>query len=267
MRLLNILKEDNIIKVSPDNHLSSGLAKLTTSHDAAFVFDENKNFLGAVNPYHCLIRSSYPGSTKIRHCLVHPPKIYLNYSLAKVINLLIQSKIHYLPVFDEQERFLGVISARRVLSYLKTLPIYQDKVERLLKNKKRPPLVIYEDETIAKAHDLFRKTKISKLIVIDREMKLKGVLSYYDLISILDLPKQKPEKGGREGNKVRIFRQKVRNFMKNYVLTLTSDKPLSSVINLILEKKIGSVIIIDRERHPTGIITTRDIFQYFLIKE
>jgi len=266
MRLLNILKDTNIIRVSSEEHLSSVLAKLNTSHDAAFVFEE-KIFLGVINPYHCLIHSSFPGNTKAKHCSIHPPKIYLNYPLAKVINLLIQSKIHYLPVFNEKNQFIGVVSARRVLSYLRGLPIYQDKIELLLKNKKRPLLVIYEDDTIAKAHDILRKSRISKLIVINQEMRLKGVLSYYDLISFLGSPDKKQERSGRVGNKIHLYQQKVKNFMKSYVLTMSADKPLFQAINFILEKKIGSVIIIDKERHPIGIITTRDLFQYFLIKE
>ena len=49
MRLLNILKENNIIKVSPEDHLSHVLSKLSTSHDAAFVFDDNDKYLGVIN--------------------------------------------------------------------------------------------------------------------------------------------------------------------------------------------------------------------------
>jgi len=277
--LTDIIKKENIISVSPEDHLSYALSKLSTSHDALFVFEdverpsEKKKFLGIINPYHCLIKSSYPGNTKVKHCLVHPPKIFTDYSLFKVINLLIQSKIHYLPVFEnikrpeEKERFLGVISARRVLSHLKNLPIYKDKIELLIKSKKRPLLVIYEEDSIAKALDIFRKTQISKLIVINQEMKLKGVLSYYDLISFLGSPDRRQERSGRQGNKIHLYSQKVKNFMKNYVLTLSQEKPLFQAFNLILEKKIGSVIIIDEEHHPIGVITTRDLFQYFLSKE
>jgi len=42
---------------------------------------------------------------------------------------------------------------------------------------------------------------------------------------------------------------------------------LIEVINLIVDKKIGSVIIVDKERMPLGIITTRDILRFFIDNE
>src|SRR3989338_3601797 len=121
--LATIVKKDNIITASPDVSLTQALARLSTSHDAAFVFDEKNKFLGVINPYYALIRSSHPGNAKAIHCLHHPPKIYIDYPLPKVANLLIESKIHYLPVFGRSEKFLGIISARRILKNLKNLPI------------------------------------------------------------------------------------------------------------------------------------------------
>lgn len=76
--LTTIIKKDNIITVSPDVTLTQALSRLSTSHDAAFVFDDKKKYLGVINPYYALIRSSHPGNAKAAHCLHHPPKIYLS---------------------------------------------------------------------------------------------------------------------------------------------------------------------------------------------
>lgn len=102
MRLLNLLKENNIIKISSQSTLSQALNKLSTSHDAVFVFDENNKFLGIINPYYHLIKNSYPPNIKVEKCVFNPPRIYINYPLTKVAELFIQSKIHYLPVFDQK---------------------------------------------------------------------------------------------------------------------------------------------------------------------
>ena len=63
------------------------------------------------------------------------------------------------------------------------------------------------------------------------------------------------------------YNYRVKNFAKSYVLTLTKDKYLSEAIKLIVDKRIGSVIIIDKERRPLGIITTRDILRFFIDNE
>lgn len=267
MRLLNILKENDIIRVSPEDHLSKVLSKLSTSHDAAFVFDENDKYIGIVSPYFTMIKSSLPANTKVQHCLTHTSKIYLNYPLSKVCELFIQSKIHYLPVFNEEDKFLGIISARRILSYFKDMPIFKVTVESIIKKRWKGLITVFEDDTITQAIHLFKTNKISKLIVINHDRKLKGVLSYYDLIKLMVSPKYSSHHGERVNEKISFYNYRVKNFAKNYVLTLSREKHLLEVINLIVNKKIGSVIVVDKERRPLGIITTRDILRFFIDNE
>lgn len=262
--LSDIIKKDNIIKVLPEDTLSHALSRLASSHDAAFVFDSKEKLLGVINPYYCLIKSSHPGNAKVEHCLYHPPHVYIEDSLPKVASLLVNSKIHYLPVFDKKENFLGIISARRLISHLKNLPIFKNKISKILGFWKKPLVVVYEDEPVSKAIHLFKLTKHSKLVVINRDMKLKGVLSYYDLISILVTPKSQAGRKEKLGNKGHIFSQHIKNFMKTYLLTLKKDDLLEDAFRLIIEKKIGSVIVIDDERHPISIITTRDLMRFFI---
>ena len=128
--------------------------------------------------------------------------------------------------------------------------------------------VVYDDETVAQAINLFKSTKLSKLVVINRDMKLKGILSYYDLIAFM-LEGKKPNGGRREivGNKVHLFNQRVRNYMKTYVLSLRNDNLVADAFRLIIDKKIGSVVVVDEERHPIGIVTTRDLLRLFIESE
>lgn len=268
MRLLNILKENDIIKVSPEDHLSKVLSKLSTSHDAAFVFDNNGKYIGIVSPYFTMIKSSLPANTKVQHCLTHTSKIYLNYPLSKVCELFIQSKIHYLPVFGEEDKFLGIISARRILSYFKNLSIFKVKIEGIINKRWKGLITVFEDDTITQAIHLFKTNRISKLIVINHDKKLKGVLSYYDLIKLMVSPKYSSHHGERGGNeKISFYNYRVKNFAKSYVLTLSKENLIIEVINLIVNKKIGSVIIVDKDRRPLGIVTTRDILRFYIDNE
>jgi len=268
MSLSDILKTEKIIKVKEEEILSSVLTKLISSHDAAFVFSNKNEYLGLINPYYCAIKSSYPANVKIRHCLFHPPKIYLDTPLIQVAKSLIDSKVHYLPVFSDKnkEEFLGIISARRLLSYFKNLEIFKVKIETILKFKKSLA-TIDENEPINKAINFFRKTRYSKLVVVNGGGRLKGILSYFDLISYLASPKIRESFGERKGEKIGFLNLPVKNFAKTYVIVLTINNLLTEVINLILEKKIGSVIVVDQEKKPIGIITTRDLLQFFIQKK
>src|SRR3989338_1866005 len=189
IELKDIIKTGKIIKISPEETLSSALSLTRTSHDAVFVFDEKNTFIGVINPYYCLIKSSFPGNAKVKHCLYHPPKVRVNFSIAKVAESFIESKIHYLPVFDDQDRFLGIISARHLLSYYLDSPWFAIPIKDILKMKNKPVITIYEEDTVSSAINTFKKTKVSKLIVLNKDLKLRGILSYYDLISYLVSPR------------------------------------------------------------------------------
>ena len=266
MRLLNVLKESNILKISPEDHLSQALARLSTSHDACFVFDSNNKYYGVINPYYCVVKSSYPGSTKVAHCLTHPPRIYINFPLTKVAELFNQSKIHYLPVFDKAEKFFGIVSARRVINHIKKLPIFSIKIKDFVQLKKLP-ITIHEGSSVGAALNLFKIHRFSKLIVVDKDGRLKGVLSYYDLISIMTQPRTKERRGERKGNKTRLVDQTIKYYFKTYVLTLDENRALRDAIELIINKKIGSVIIIDKDKRPANIITTQDLLNFYIREE
>lgn len=264
MTVDQIYKTRNIIKVSPEDNLSQALSLLSSSHDSAFVF-EGDQFLGVVNPYYCLIRKSYPSNTKVKKCLVHPPKVNIDDTLERICQLMIESKIHYLPVFSDQ-RFLGIISARRLLTVIKDSPRLNLPILDLIKQKK-PLVTVYEDDFIAKAINLFKIHRLSKLVVISKNFKLKGILTYFDLISYLITPKERQNLGEREGNKTSFNRRYVKNFMKTNVYTLSPNQLLTEAATLILEKEVGSVVVVDNERHPVGIITTKDLLTAFSRKK
>jgi len=268
MSLSDILKTEKIIKVKEKEILSSVLNKLNSSHDAAFVFSNKNEYLGVINPYYCVIKSSYPANVKVKNCLFNPPKIYLDMPIEQVAKLFIESKVHYLPVFSDKKKedFLGIISARRLLSYFKNLEIFKVKIEIILKFKKIL-MTINENEPISKAINFFRKTRYSKLVVVNGDNRLKGILTYFDLIYYLVSPKISTSLGERKGEKTSFLNLPVKNFAKNYLIAKTIDNTLKEVIDLILEKKIGSVIIVNKEKNPIGIITTRDILQFFIEKK
>ncbi len=263
-----LYKIENIIKVTPEETLSSIMSYFTSSHDAAFVFEPKKGgdiFLGIVNPYYCVIKKSYPANTKARHCMIHPPKVDINTSVEKTAQMMMDSKIHYLPVFESaggEQKFIGIISARRILSGIADSDRLKITIREFL-DKRRPLITIFEDDYISKAMALFKQHKISKLIVISEDLKLRGILSYYDLIAFLSVPRER-QGFSREGNKTPILQTKVKNFMKTNVLTLSLTDTLSKAADLILKKQIGSVMVVDQEKLPIGIITTRDLLQAYV---
>jgi len=260
----DIISTEHILEASEKDSLSKALAKLPTSHSAAFIFSKDKKKVGLVNPYHCIIRSSLPGNAKVEACVFHSPKLYITTRLDRIIESFISSKIHYLPVFNQNETFAGVVSARGVLNLLKDAAYFNLPIKSVLKRKFKPLVTIQENDTISTAIHLFKLHRVSKLIVVNKDNKLKGVLSYFDIVNFLLTPKHKLRPGDKEGKKGTFYSQKVTTFSKSFVLTLTSEKRMHDALEMVLTKKIGSVIVVDAQKHPIGIITTRDFFNLVL---
>ncbi|MDP4011382.1 MAG: CBS domain-containing protein [Candidatus Roizmanbacteria bacterium] len=255
-----ILKKSKIIKVSPDDTLSSALGKLKSSHDAAFVFDTDQKFLGVINPYYTLIKSSaYDGSTKVEHVLFHPPHISTKDSLSRIVKLMNESKIHYLPVFDDKEKFIGITSARRILMFMKKMDASKITIGQMAHTQKGKVITVELTDPISKAQTLFKEYKTSKIVVVDAQGRLKGILSNYDLIPYILAPGSKSHEKSRGGSK--SFKDTpIKNYAKTTVLTLSEKDTVSEAIEQILSKEIGSIILVNPESHPVGIVTTRDIF-------
>ncbi len=261
MTVAKLLKTEKIIKILPEDHLSQALTSLSSSHDVAFVFDKKDKFLGIVNPYYSVIKNNHPGATKVKHVLFHPPKLKLTDSVKRAIQLMAESKIHYLPVFNDKQEFVGIITARRILKNLISVKKLNISLNQILVDKK-PLIVLYEDDNLTKALNLFKEHKISKLVIIGKDLKLRGILAYYDLIPNLTIPRERLLSGDKHGTKEPFLNFKVKNFMKSLVLTLKPEDTMEHVARLIIERKIGSVVVVDNKNHPIGIVTTKDILSH-----
>lgn len=260
MNQRDIVKTENIIRVQARDTLSSALSRLASSHDAAFVFTKEEKYIGIINPYYTLIQTSYPGATKVEHCVFHPPRVHVEDDLARIAQLMTESKIHYLPIFNGGKDFIGITTARRLLKEIRKMPVAKTKIMDISNGKNGGVVSVYEDESIDHALQLFKQHKISKLIVMDRGMKLRGILSYYDLIPNMVAPGDRITKTDRK----HFINLKVKNYAKKTLLTLFPQDTIAKAIDQILTHSMGSVVIVDKESHPVGIITTKDILNLLI---
>jgi len=112
------------------------------------------------------------------------------------------------------------------------------------KTMKSPCLTVDLENSVLVAAAKLRKHHIRHLPVLDGE-KLVGIISDRDLPS------------GMKGLK---SRQPIKMFMKSPVFTVKKTASLSYVTELMLENKISSVVVEDKNV-PIGIITTEDLLQ------
>lgn len=108
----------------------------------------------------------------------------------------------------------------------------------------RNPYTIHPDETIAKAKKIMKEYSISGIPVVDEKNRVKGIITKRDIIL--------------EEN----ANLKVAELMtKENLITADSDITLDKAYNILKQRKIEKLLIVDKEFKLTGLITMKDILK------
>lgn len=263
MKARDLLKTEGIIKASPSDTIGSAVAGLHSSHDAAFVFD-GQQYLGVVNPYYALIRNtSNNGSSLVKQAIFHPPRLSPDDTPDRIIRLMIDARLHYLPVCDGK-KFLGIVTAKRLLARLANEQLFRTPVVEALQKKRKPLVTVYSDDLVSRAIHLFETEDVSKLVVIDEKMKLQGIMSYHDLVPHLLAPTDRTQKPyDLTWTDLDAFAKlKVKSVAKARVHTRGAEATLGDCLHDIVSRDIGSVVIVNKEGFPSGIVTVRDLLTF-----
>lgn len=255
----DLLITEGILTCAASATLSQALAKLNSSHDAVFVVGENNKLLGVISPYYVIFKSSYPPATKAENCLFSPPKLKLTTPIWEVAKHMILSKVYFLPVFSEKGKWQGMVSVRALLE-----SVIQNKelVNRLrFRRKTKWMISVRENATLNEARALLRSKGVSRLPVVDGRGKLVGILTRFDLRQVLAAPKSSQRFLSRQGEKKKQLNQSMRSFYKREVVTATEKTSSTQVIALMLEKRIGSVVVVNPKWQPVNIISYRDVLE------
>ncbi len=111
-----------------------------------------------------------------------------------------------------------------------------------------PVIAVDGDETLSSALRILREKGIGHLPVIDAQGRLAGMLSDSDMQALRLAGIE------AEGNPDAVTRH-----MATPVLAASPDTDIRQIAGLMLERKVGSMPIVDDEGRPTGIITRTDL--------
>ncbi len=258
---------DSIKRAVSQDTLGSVLSKVNSSHSAVFIYDQ-KEFEGLISPYKTLYASNFPYTTKVSSLLFYPPAILANTPIYKVAKYMLATKIYGLPVFGDDGTPIGVIYAKDILTDL----IQEPSLHKALADYLRPqsPVTIPVKSLVK---DVFHKLKekgVSRLIVVDAEGDLAGIVSRRDLMRSLTKPTPKmrfPNEGTVAGRQSmageKVFRQEepIRKYYTSRVFSISDKTTKEKIISGLLESPHNSVILVNGQNKPTGFLSMRDLLQ------
>jgi len=122
--------------------------------------------------------------------IVDPITIRPGDKIAKAQELMRHYRISGLPITDDKNRLLGIVTNRDLRFETRLdLPVEQVMTKDLV--------TVPVGTTLEKAEDVFHKHKIEKLLMVDAQGRLKGLITYKDILKRIQYPHAAKDSYGR----------------------------------------------------------------------
>lgn len=127
----------------------------------------------------------------------------------------------------------------------------------------RDVISIPPTQSIIGAVEIMTKCGFRRLPVTDAgTRKLRGIITSGDVINFMGGgDKYKLVQVRHGGNLIAAVNESVRTIMTQQITTLNHDSHISDAVNVIVDKKIGGLPIVDQDGVLNGIVTERDVLR------
>jgi len=124
------------------------------------------------------------------------------------------------------------------------------------------PVTLNIDEPFFKIAQIFQEKGIRHLPIVNSQMEIVGVMSQRDFNRITS-PK-KNERGEYVYDMDALAKYMLQQYIIQEVITLRPEDTIESAVELMAEKKLGCVPIVDEKRRVVGIVTAIDMLKLLL---
>ncbi len=120
-------------------------------------------------------------------------------------------------------------------------------------------------DTAAKALATMRDHGIDRVVVVDENHRVIGIVTAKDVLDRVIAPRRRARLGEESGEKERTLSIMVESIMSSPVITVQRSDSVAEAIDLMVENRISSLPV-TRDGLPEGILIKKDILEYFLRK-
>ncbi len=146
-------------------------------------------------------------------------------------------------VVIQDKKPLGILTERDII-YLMGINIDFNAVN-LQTVMRRPVIAVSEETEIPEAANLMVINSLRRLVVIDGEYKVIGIVTQTDIIKNLSIDSF-------------ISFKKVEQIMNRNIISVDEKDRVSNAVSLMAKNRISCILVMKGEK-PIGIITERDI--------
>jgi acetoin utilization protein AcuB len=151
------------------------------------------------------------------------------------------------------------VNSSEKVSPASTAPNSQRTLSHVMSKNLR---LVNEDFNVGQARKLMIEHHIRHILVVHQGTgALQGVLSDRDVRAIVSPFVGTPEATERDNATLNV---RVGLIMKKPPFVAKGDEPLRRAVEIVLQKKVGCVPVVDSQGKPVGIVTTDDLLREML---
>ncbi len=244
MKVEELIK-DEFVRADINEPVSKLIGRLEQANTSeAFIFD-GANFVGVFDHEKFSRSKINVEEMKVGNFEKRVPKIKKGASLFEMDYNFVISDSHILPVFDEEDAFIGGVYILDLLKNASELGI--DNLDMDAAKRHISPFL--EDESVSATMSFMYRNKLREVLVKDKKENVIGVLRHIDLMINYYrhmTPKTEKEKAGMisKGGSVELKNLPIKGFVSSYDVPLfESDLTTKAVLKEMDEKKTTSVFV------------------------
>ncbi len=245
-----------VTAIPPDTSIAKAIGVMEKNNFHNLVVpDRDKIYL--VNIQDLLVASN--PESNVDGVMFKPHCVYKDTPTIDAICELMDSGQRAAPVVDDDDKLVGIVTEYDIMRRGAESLILKDVgvTEIMTRN----PVCIAETDSIGKARSIMRKNNIGRVLVVDANNKLKGIVTGGDILKKIYKPKRKMTVGEVKGENIPRMGQSVSLILSSPVRTADVGANLAEIANLMQKYDIRGVPIL-REGVPKGIVTIQDIMKY-----
>lgn len=247
----------NYISINLDEPISKVFEYFKENVREVLVFDEKGIFFGYLTKKNITRQSRIQPDTNVSSLLQKVPTVKKNSSVDDIARALLSAKINTVPIEDEG-KIIGVYRDIDVIRV--SAALFKDKT---VKDMMTPnPICVSPDTTTARLIAISRTNNISRAPVIDENNYLLGIVSPHDMAELL-IPSfpTKQTRGDRSAVQYTPLAAPIKDIMTEEVVSCKENELVLEAISKLYKTNHKTLIIINEENHPVGVLTTTDLLE------
>lgn len=241
----------------PETTISDVVARMRAMdlHEIPVVTDLNK-LMGVVSYRSLVRRKNLPVGTKAKSVMESPPEIGEDASITEVAEGIVSTGYRQIPVV-RGKKILGVISREDIARTVMNIKELRDiSVREVMTTDVQ---AVTSKDSLKRAVELMGRLDVRALPVVDDTNALVGIIGVKDIVNY-GWASRKSETLGEISGRSDPVEVEIGSLSVDNPITVGPDSPIGQAVGLMLEKKISTLPVVEKDRME-GILTTYDIVE------